>query len=395
MKFKSLIFGLLITGISLSVSAQKSAVIEAKENLDKYIQMSRTAPKLAAPYQKTAKEAIDKAIVHEKTQSDPELWGMRLLLYSEMAFNDSTSNSAKHSKEAYTALAKVKELDPQADTKPNVQKAKLALYQNQLLKGKKQLDKKSYGNAYKEFNAGLQVMPADTLLNYFAGVSAQNNKDYKSAIKNYSDLLSTNFSYLVDVYTNLGESYAANKDTATAIKIFSEGSAKFPKSNLASREIELSINSGRFKEITGKIEAQTLANPTNKFYPFYLGLAFTNLNEIPKAEEAYKKAIAIDPNFLEAYLNLGIIIMNNGIDTYNDANKKFGGKTLNAAQLAQYNAIKKKATADFEKALPYLTKATEINPKSAMALSSLRTYYKAKSNTAKVAEIDAKLKALQ
>lgn len=396
MNFKSLIFGLLITSFSISVFAQKSEVISAKENLTKYLQMARSMPKLAAPFMKSAKESMDKAILHEKTKADPELWEMRALLYSEMAYNDSTSASAKYLTEAQTSLVKSKELDPDADNKENVKKAKLTLYHTQLLRGKKLFDAKDYAAAYTEFNKGLEFLPGDTLSNYYAGVSAQNTKNYKAAIKNYTNLLNTNFTYLPDVYTNLAEAYAGDKDTTAAIKVLSEGFSKFPKSSqLVTREIELSINSGKYKEVISKIEAQMQSEPGNKNYPFYLGIAYNALNNAAKAEDAYKKAIAIDPTFVNAYINLGSVIMNSGIDKYNAANKKFGNKNLVAAQLAEYNKIKNQATAEFDKALPYLLKATEIDPQSRIAWTNLRAYYNAKSNKQKVAEIDAKIAALK
>ncbi len=396
MNFKSLIFGLIITCVSISAFAQRSEVISAKDNLTKYLQMARSTPKLAAPFMKSAKESIDRAILHDKTKADPELWGMRALLYSEMAYNDSTSASVNYITEAQTSLAKAKELDADADNKENIKKAKLTLYQVQLLKGKKFFDSKNYTDAYTEFNKGLEFLPSDTISNYYAGVSAQNSKNYKAAIKSYTDLLSTNFTYLPDVYTNLAESYAANKDTAAAIKVLTEGYNKFPQSTqLVAREIELSINSGRNKEVISKIEAQMQKEPANKDYPFYLGIAYNAINDATKAEEAYKKAIAIDPKFLNAYINLGTVIMNSGIEKYNAANKKFGNKNLVAAQVTEYNKAKAQATAEFDKALPYLLKATEIDPQSKIAWTNLRAYYNAKSNKQKVAEIDAKLATLK
>ncbi|MBC8052734.1 MAG: hypothetical protein H7Y13_06690 [Sphingobacteriaceae bacterium] len=395
MNFKSLIAGIFITTLTLSAFAQKGEVAIAKENIEKYLQMARSTPRLAAPFLKTTKDAVEKAILHEKTKDDPELWTMRASLYAEMAYNDSTSAAGKHITEAKKSLARVKELDPASDSKESIKRAKYTLYQKQLIAGKKAFDGKNYKAAHAEFTKGLEFMPGDTISNYYAGVAAQNTKDYKSAIKNYTEILSTNFSYMPDVYTNLGEAYAANKDTVAAIKVLGEGFAKYPKSNqLATREIELSINSGKHAEVIGKIETQMQTNPTNKYLPFYLGIAYASGNNAVKAEDAYKKALAVDPNFFEANLNTGSVIMNNGIDMYNAANKKYSGKSLNATQHAEYKALQKKATAEFDRALPYLIKATELDPKSKIAWSSLKSYYKAKSNNAKVAEVDAKLSSL-
>ena len=81
--------------------------------------------------------------------------------------------------------------------------------------------------------------------------------------------------------------------------------------------------------------------------------------------------------------------MNNGIELYNKANK------LPVSKAAEFNALRKQSTAEFDRALPYLEKAVELNPKSTLALSNLRKYYSIKNNTAKVAELDAKIKAAQ
>ncbi len=51
--------------------------------------------------------------------------------------------------------------------------------------------------------------------------------------------------------------------------------------------------------------------------------------------------------------------------------------------------------AEFDRALPYLQKAVELNPKSEMSLTNLKKYYQVNNNTAKIAEIDAKIKALK
>lgn len=396
MNLKSLTLGIFITAVSASAFAQTYEIETAKTEYAKYISLKQS-PKLAGPAITKAKESIDKAVAHKRTISDPAAWTYKALIYAELAVTDSANKSNPNPLvvEAKEAIKKATELDVNGANKANIDAANDILYAIQVRKALKLFNSKSYGEAYPEFVKGLDYIPADTIVNYYAGVSAQNSKDFSAAIKHYNELLKTNFSYNPDVYTNLAEAYAATKDTVAAIKALSEGYAKYPASNqLLSREIEFSLNSGRYKDIVSKIEEAVEKNPTNKFYPFYLGIAYAGLNDVAKAEAAYKKAIAIDPNFVEAYINLGTVIMNNGIDAYNTANKKYANRSLKPAELAEYNTIKKKATAEFDKALPFITKATELDPKSKMAWSSLRTYYQGKSNNAKVLEINEKLKTL-
>lgn len=389
MKTKSLLIALAVSGISATAFAQKSAVNTAKSEYDSYAALKSASPQLATPKITAAKEAVDKAVAHEKTAADPTAWTYKALIYADLASSDSTTASASLAAEAVTALAKAKELDKEGKNKENIAKVNNLLYINQFTAGKRYLDKGDYTNAYNEFTKGLDYSPGDTLLNYAAGISAMNGKDYPSAIKRFTELLPTNYSALENVYSNLSVLYAATKDTASAIRIAGEGATKFPQSSdLATREIEFSLMTGKQKEVIEKISAQAAKEPTNKLYPFYLGIAYNSLEENVKAEEAYKKAIELDPSYTDAYINIGGLIMNNGIVIYNQANK------LPTSKQTEYTATMKKAQAEFDRALPYLTKAVELNPKSELSLKNLKTYYTIKNNKAKIDEIDAKINAL-
>ncbi len=388
MRTKSLILALAITAVSFSASAQKGAINAAKTEYEKYTSL-RQQPKLALPSLKLAQEAIDKAVVHEKTKNDPSAWTYKALIYAELATEKSTSSDAVI-EQAKEAIKKATELDAQGANKANIKLASQGLYNYQIQKGKTFYDNKDYANAYTEFSKGLDYMPGDTTANFAAGLSAMFAKDYPKAIARYNELRNTNYSQLESVYSNLSIMYANLKDTASAIQVLAEGSAKFPKStDLATREIEFSLMSGKQKQVIDKISAQVAANPTNRLYPFYLGIAYNSIGDNKKAEEAYKKAIAVDPNYADAYINIGGLIMNNGIELYNKANK------LPVSKAAEFNALRKQSTAEFDRALPYLEKSVELNPKSILALSNLRKYYSIKNNTAKVAELDAKIKAAQ
>jgi tetratricopeptide (TPR) repeat protein len=396
MNLKSLILGLLAIGLSASTFAQTFEVETARTEYGKYIGL-KGSPSLAKAPMKAAKEAIDKAVVHKKTSTDPQAWTYKALIYAELAVSDSANASSQVSlmTEAAQAAQKAKELDAAGANKKNIETANQILYSIQVNRAIKLFNSKNYTEAYPAFVKGLEYAPGDTISTYYAAASAQNAKDYPNAIKQYNALLGSNFSYLPDVYASLAEIHAATKDTASAVKILTEGAAKFPKNTaLGERAIQLGLASGKASVMIPQIEAQIASNPTSKTLPFYLGLAYASSNNVPKAEAAYKKAIEIDPNFEDAYINLGSLIMNNGIDVYNTANKQYSGKKLTPAQLAEYNKVKNKATAEFDRALPFLEKAAQLNPKSKLALNNLRYYYNVKSNKTKVAELDAKIKAL-
>jgi tetratricopeptide (TPR) repeat protein len=387
MKTKSFILALAVSGISFTALAQKGAINTAKTEYEKYESL-KAQPQLAAPSIKAAQEAIDRAVVHEKTKNDPNAWTYKALIYSALAYDKATTSDAIVA-QAAEAIKKATELDAAGAQKENIKRASQLLYYYQVQKGKALFDTKDYTNAYSEFNKGLEYAPGDTTANYAAGLSAMYGKDYPNAIARYNELLKTDYSQLEGIYSNLSIMYASQKDTASAIRVLSEGVARFPQStDLATREIEFNLMAGKQKQVIDKISAQMEKNPTNRLYPFYLGIAYNSAGDFKKAEEAYLKAIAVDPNYADAYINIGGLIMNNGIDLYNKANK------LPTSKVAEFNAARKKSTIEFDRALPYLEKAVSLNPKSELALRNLKQYYLIKNNATKAAEVDAKIKAL-
>jgi tetratricopeptide (TPR) repeat protein len=389
MKFKSIILGLLITSASAPVFAQKAAVASAKADYEKY-EVLKGSPAMAEPLIKTAKASIDKAVLNEKTSSDPQAWAYRALIYGNLATSAKEADATPFFNEALTSLKKAKELDAAGTQKANLNNASILVYNYQIQKGKALYDNKDYTNAYTEFVKSLEIMPGDTTATYVAGVSAMYAKDYKNSLAKFTELTKSNYSSLPEVYGNMAYMQILQKDTAAAIRTLSEGSTRFPDNkDLATREIEYSLMSGKDKEVISKVAAQAAKNPTNKLFPYYLGLAYMNTKDNAKAEEAFTKALAIDPSYSDAVINMSSIIMNNGISIYNKANK------LPTSKAAEAAATRKKAMAEFDRALPYLQKAVELNPKSATALSNLKQYYSINNNTAKMSELDAKIKALK
>jgi tetratricopeptide (TPR) repeat protein len=257
-------------------------------------------------------------------------------------------------------------------------------------------------------------MPEDTTAIYYTGVAAANAKNYTAAIANYSKLVTTNYSNNARVYLDLSSLYLANKDTVGATKVVSEGVTKYPSNALlAQRQIELALQTGKQEDLVNKLQAAISNDPKNKALYYYAGLTYSQIAEAAqrdltkakdaasktaaqqkktenynKAAEMYKKALEIDPNYFEANLNIGYVIINPAIELYNAANK------LPANKQKEYEAAIAKANVQFDLAKPYLQKAVDLNPKSADALKNLKTYYLGKRDTAHANEIQKQIDAL-
>ena len=134
--------------------------------------------------------------------------------------------------------------------------------------------------------------------------------------------------------------------------------------------------------------AQVMKEPDNENLHYYLGIAYSEMEDIEKAEAAYRKALEINPDYLDANINLGGLILNKGIDHFN--------KTNNASlPQAEYDLEIQKAFDIFDSALPYLQKAVELDGTSYLALSNLKKYYEIKEDTEKIAELQARIDTLQ
>jgi tetratricopeptide (TPR) repeat protein len=103
----------------------------------------------------------------------------------------------------------------------------------------------------------------------------------------------------------------------------------------------------------------------------------------------FKKAIEVDPNYFEANMSMGYVVISPAIDMYNAAAK------LPASKQKDYDAAMTKAKSQFEIAKPYLLKAVELNPKSADALNNLLTYYKGKQDAVNIAKINKQIAELK
>lgn len=389
MKIKSILLGLCLLG-SIASFAQKNELNKGKASYNKFNEVkSIGSAALGLKDLNEAKLALEKASAHDKTKDLAETWTFLALVYADLSILDSVATDELAEK-ALGALNKAKGLDVKEEQTANLDVVARILAQNQLTNGVKAFEKQDYKTAFANFNKGLDYLPGDTLFSYYAGLSAINGKDYPDAIKMYTSLLKhDDFSTVDQIYLDLSRLYMMVNDTASAIRLAEEGSLKFPDfAELATQKIELNLQAGNDAKIITDIESQVVKNPTNKRLYYYLGIAYGGGDNDVKAEEAYKKAIAIDPEYSDAYINLAGLLLNRGILVFREASK------LPTNEQKKYNEEIKKGNDLIDVALPFLTKATETAPESAIAWQNLKTYYQLKENKEKVDAIDEKLNSL-
>ncbi|UEG55233.1 tetratricopeptide repeat protein [Mucilaginibacter daejeonensis] len=417
MKNKFLMAGAICL-FSATAFAQKSELSTAQSEYDKYetLRQNKSTANMAATSLTTAKTSIDKASANEKTANLPQTYALKGAIYGVLAYSDTVAaTSTPLFNTAAEAVKKAKETDTKGEYKKLTDAANQYLAYYQLNKGVKEFQGQKFEDAYKSFDAYRTVYPEDTTAIFYTGLAAANSKNYPAAIAQYKKLVTTNYSKRADIYADLSNIYLMSKDTTAALNAVSEGVSKFPNSAaLRGREVEIALQQGKQAEFVGKIEQAIATDPKNKTLYFYSGVAHGKIAEasekaakaakdpaakaaalktrqenLDKAAAAYQKAVELDPNYFDANLNMGYVLMTPAVDDYNTANK------LPQAKQKEYNALMAKVTAAVDKAKPYLEKAVELDPKSAAALGNLRNYYIIKKDNVKTAEIKKKIDALQ
>jgi len=417
MKIRFLMTGLLGL-MTITAFAQKGEVSNAQDEYTKYLALrgNKTMDKQATESLNNAKTSIDKASVNEKTSGLPQTQALKASVYSSLALKDTVpASSTPLFTTAQEALAKAKELDAaKKENNKMLHDAELNLAQYQLNKGVKEYAEKQYDLAYKSFDYYRNVLPEDTIAIYYTGIAAANAKLWDAAIENYTKLLTTNYSAKARAYQDLSGFYLFKKDTAGAIKVINEALVKYPGDAVLNRRlIELDLQAGKRDEVLKQIEATIASDPKNKTLYYYAGITYTQVAEDAskkatkekdptalaalnktsddyqaKAIDAYKKALEIDPNYFQANLNLGYVLISPALDAFNYANK------LPVNKQKEYDAAIAKANAMFDTAKPYLQKAVDLNPKSIEALTNLKTYYLGKKDMVNANALKKQIDAL-
>ncbi|MGO1597884.1 MAG: tetratricopeptide repeat protein, partial [Sphingobacterium sp.] len=334
-----------------------------------------------------AQEAIDDAIAHDKTKENPETWTYYALVYANLANLDGGEEAANKADEA---IKKATELDTDEEHSENINVAGQTLGQYLFNQGVASWDKQDYETAYDDFSSALVYLPGDTTLTFYSGLAAVQNQEYDKAIEKYKELVPIEeYSSHKTIMVDLPKLYLSKGDTASAITAAGEAAAAYPDDNDAVQQnIELNLITGNEGKIVSDIEAQVEKDPQNKSLHYYLGLAYGAAGEPEKALEAYEKALEIDPDYIEANTNAAVVIMNAGRDKLMSLNED------DSVSGDDYNQRVEDIKEEIARAVPYLQKASDLDPENPDALRNLKNYYDFMNDEAKSAEIQERIDAL-
>ncbi len=352
-----------------------------------------------------ALDAINEAIDPNNEKSEKSIpwiktWEVRGDIYCEIFKSDNESFKSLAENPLDIALESYKkaiELDGKGGS--NTTKIKLTLMladlSNQAIEA---YNAENYGTALGAFEDILEIeaLPlmqeaeaiVDTVIIFNAGLAAYNLGDYDTAIKYYNEAAQYDYNGS-QMYESIADCYTGKQDTLSAINKLKEGYSKYPEgSNILVSLINLYLMSDQADEAMKYLDLAIEQEPSNATYYFVKGTLYDNIGELDNAISLYEKAVEIDSELHGAYYNMGVIYYNKGVAQVAAAND------VPTDEPERYEEEKDKADVEFQKAIPYLEKAAELDPSDLYTLESLRSLYLRLGITEKYDEVNKKLEQL-
>lgn len=261
-----------------------------------------------------------------------------------------------------------------------------------------------------------QLDKKDQEILYYAANYAINGQDYESALNHYKELKAIGYTgegtmyYATNKATNKDENYPSKEDRDNLVRLGTHIAPREEK--LPSKKGEIVKNIALILIEQGKTDEAKLAlsdarklnpddvglitseadiylkvndltnykrlitealekNPNNVDLIFNLGVTSVNGNQLEDAERYYKKVIELKPDYINAYLNLADMILKPDAKIVEEINKL----TNSEKDLKKYEVLKADRKKLFTKAMPFLEKAHELDPKDEVVKSNLKSVY--------------------
>lgn len=340
-----------------------------------------------------AMENIEPTITNEKTMADAKTWYYRGTIYLQIAM--STDPEVKALSEdalniAYESYIKAKELDEKGLYTTDINNNLKVIVQEFYRIGVEKFNQNDFLGAAdfleKTFKISESFGILDSASAYYTAYAYQAGKDYENARKYYNMLIEADYKKPV-MYASMAEMYKAEADTATALEIIKAGREKFPKNfDLLIAETNIYLSRGDTKNALDNLETALEQDTTNPSIYFAIGTNYENLEEYDEAENAYKQAIRLNPEYFDAFYNLGALYVNRAAAILDSAN------ALPLEETEKYDKMKAEADAYLKESIPHLERALEINPNDRTTIVSLREIYARLNMTEKLNEIKEMMK---
>ena len=294
---------------------------------------------------------------------------------------------------------------------------------------------KSYLKSSEAFETAYRLSLSDTLYLYYAASTAVTVPDYDLALKHYEELRELGYLGQETIYKavnkttgevetfeseqmrdfsikskshnsptmektkpksaeiikNISLIYISKGDNQQAVKYIQEARLENPDDLdllFSEANVQLKLNNKQaFKDLM--IEA-TKKDPGNPELQYNLGVITSESGDNKLAETYYRKAIELDPEYADAYLNLAAVILQQEEPLVEEMNKLGTSRADNL----KYDKLLEQRQSLYKSAIPFLSKRLELKPKDIDTARTLMNIYSVIGDTAKFKELKAIVDAL-
>ena len=281
---------------------------------------------------------------------------------------------------------------------------------------------------------------------YFAAGSAVNGKDYEKSLKYYLELKNKGYTGIVDeffvtnnetgqeekvsqteydllksskeysnprigqtesrfpeIVKNIALIYVQQGQNELAEEAIKEARAIQPDDvslllNEADLYIRISNNSdndderlyyrNKFKSL---MEMAIEMDPTNGILYYNLGVIYAEQGELELSKEKYQKAIELIPDYVDAYLNLVSIILEDEVAIVEEMNSLGNSKIDNL----RYDELKNDRENLYRECVPLLEELLKVSPENIDALNTLKNIYGVLGENEAFMQVKAKMEEIQ
>lgn len=277
---------------------------------------------------------------------------------------------------AYSSFMKSQELDEKGKGTSKVKDNLNRLKYIYISEGSNYYSKKDYALSFEHFAKAVEIgeLPivnyVDTVVIFYAGLSAQVNKEFEKAIEYYKKALDYNYTSDGNIYYNIFEAYLSLEKGEEGVEYLREGFLKYPTNqSVLYGLINYYITRGDDPNLVlDYIHKAIEVDPGEYSLYFAEGTVHDKLENIEKAVASYEKSLELNPTFYDALFNLGALYYNQGVKLLEQANK------VPAREIEKYDEIIALSNEQFRKSIPYIERAYEVSQDKS-TVETLRNLY--------------------
>jgi len=183
------------------------------------------------------------------------------------------------------------------------------------------------------------------------------------------------------IFKNLAQNYSAMENPTKAFEIIAKGREEFPSSySLLIDEANLYYLAGDNVKFKERLEEAIRLNPTEPTLYYNVGVMNMEQKKLDEAIKYFEKAIELQPDYSDAYNNIGAAIIEKTNPIIEEMNKSL-------SDFNKYDKLQAQQFEIYKQALPYYEKAYELNNSNISVIQTLLGLYENLEMTDKLEKI--------